>query len=629
MCGLAGIIFNKNSWKGVNFLENNLKSMSKAIAHRGPNHKDIFIDENHKLGLCFQRLSILDLSQLAGQPMLSMSKDWIVVYNGEVYNFKKLKESVSRNHQYWRTRSDTEVIVENIDKYGFEKTISKLNGMFAIAAYCFSTGSLWLARDRFGEKPLYYSLNKSVGFFFSSEIKSLISFSGYEKKLNNNAVTNYLRYGYVPEPLSILEGTYKLEPGEIIKYDEESGIKKSKYWNSKKEFFQMRQKSFQGSYLEAKEEVKHKLYEVCKEKMISDVPIGTFLSGGIDSSNIVLALVSQGIDIRTFSVGFYDKKTNEAEYANIVAKTLNTKHKEIYITEKQCLDEVKNIVSCYDEPFADPSLIPTFLLSKFTKKYVTVALAGDGADEIFGGYDRYSKISNSWKKMKLLPPWLNTTFNKLSFYLGDSPSKSLVSLGKKVRRYGHQNIESLFSDEMSRWRPDENIYKMSNLGKSNFDERNTFLDGSISNYRYLMLIDILTYLPGNLLVKTDRASMFQGLEVRNPFLDHNLVKLVWSFPDNFLNMNNNKSLLRDILADNLPTNIYKRKKQGFEPPLYKWLTGDLKDWAFDILTIKDHFFDERKLLNKFEQLLKGEKKLTYKIWTIIMLKAWYHFHIKC
>ena len=240
MCGLAGVIFNNKSWKGVSFLEKNLKKMSKAISHRGPDDKDIFIDESHKIGFCFQRLSILDLTKLAKQPMISKSKKWVMVYNGEVYNYQELKKSVSQASNFWITNSDTEVVLENIDKYGFEKTISNLNGMFAIAAYCFSSNTLWLARDRFGEKPLYYSLNKQLDFFFSSEIKALIAFSGFNKNISSFAVANYLRYGYVPDPLCILEDTYKLQPGEIVRYKEGSSIKKGKYWDSKKEFEQMR-----------------------------------------------------------------------------------------------------------------------------------------------------------------------------------------------------------------------------------------------------------------------------------------------------------------------------------------------------------------------------------------------------
>ena len=628
MCGLAGVIFNKSSWKGHSYLNFNLEKMSNAIKHRGPDDKDIYINENHKLGFCFQRLSILDLSKSANQPMLSKSKDWIMVYNGEVYNYKQLRKLVSRSSSYWKTTSDSEVIIENIDKFGFEETISKLNGMFALAAYCFSNKTLWLARDRFGEKPLYYSLTNHLDFFFSSEIKSLIAFTDYKRELSTPAITNYLRYGYVPEPLSILKDTYKIQPGEILKYTEDGNIKKMKYWDSAKQFLEMRKKGFKGSYLEAKEEVKKKLFKVCKERVVSDVPIGAFLSGGIDSSNIVLALSKLGVKISTFSVGFHDKHTDESYYSRVVAKKLNTKHNQIYIEEKECLKEVTNIMACYDEPFSDPSLLPTFLLSKFVKDKITVALAGDGADEIFGGYDRYNKISKIWENVKLIPNWIKKNSNLLSFYLGRKELTFIRSFGKKIRRYSHDDIESLYSDEMSKWRPDENLYQQKDFGKSNFDFKKKFCEKQVSNYRYLMLIDVLTYLPGNLLVKTDRASMFNGVEVRNPFLDHDFVKLIWRLPDSYLNKNSNKSILRDILSDYLPASISKRTKQGFEPPLYKWLTGSLKNWAFDILSIKDGFFDEKLLKSKFELLLKGEKKLTYKVWTIIMLKAWYQFHIK-
>ncbi len=621
MCGFSGMLLNERSWEGKRVVHQYLEDMARAVFHRGPDDHSKLIREKDYLGVSFQRLSILDLSRSARQPMLSRCKEWMIVYNGEVYNFNDLKKNISYKSDYWLTNSDTEVILENISKFGFSKSISMLNGMFAIAAYSFKTKTLWLARDKFGEKPLYYWQDKKKGFFFSSELKSLYRLPFYKKEISGEAFTNYLRFGYVPDPLSIIENTYKLMPGAILKYSENQELKISKYWDSVEEFKASNEKKFTGSYKEAIEEVKERIDYSCKNRLISDVPVGAFLSGGIDSSNLVYSLSRQKINIETFSVGFHDKRTNELGYANQIAKDLVTRHNEIFIDEDECINEIYNIVESYDEPFSDPSLIPTFLLSKHARKKVTVAISGDGADELFGGYPRYNKISQYWDNIKGHPIFLKNLFYKLSFKSSSSRIRILTSLGKKIRKLSHKNLAQLYNDEMSRWRPDEGLYKLSEIDSFE-DENSNDSNTRISYFRSLMLKDIKTYLPSNLLVKIDRASMANSLEVRNPFLDENLVKFVWSLPDKYISQNNNKAILKDILLEKFPPQLIMRRKQGFEPPLEKWIRGPLKNWVSDLINFDDGLLDKKKIDFLYENFLRGEKKLTYKLWTIIMFKHW-------
>ena len=622
MCGFVGLLGNKNNWLGSKLINTELDRMSKVILERGPDNYHKYISDEEMLGLAFRRLSILDLSISAQQPMLARSKNWIIVFNGEIYNFQEIREIVNNNKDFWRTKSDSEAVVECIDKFGFEKTIFQLNGMFSIAAYCFSKKELWLCRDRFGEKPLYYSKSQKNGFYFASEIKSFISSNIFNKDLSPTAISNFLRYGYVPERLSILKNTYKLAPGSLLRLDKFGNIKIEKYWDTYQEFENINKKQFNLGLVETENKLKTLVDKSVKSRTISDVAVGAFLSGGIDSSNIVLSLVEQGLNVETFSVGFEDKKTNELFYANKVADILNVKHNQIIIDENTCKAEIEKVISAYDEPFSDPSQIPTFILSKFARKKIKVALSGDGADELFGGYPRYYKLPNNWLKLRRYPKFLKKILLQISFRLGSNQNKISSAIGKKFRKLSNDSLENLHCDEMSRWRPDENLYDYKKLGDTHFDyiRDEKF---KVSDFRYLTLRDLNTYLPSCLLVKIDRASMANSLEVRNPFLDHELVKFVFSLPDDYLFFKSQpKALLKRRLSKHIPSNILNREKQGFEPPLDLWLRTGLKEWMNDLISTEDGYLDNNYIKTISERFMKGEKKLTYKLWTIIMFKAW-------
>ncbi len=623
MCGFAGYLLSDKVWENEAYATEDLLNISKLIYHRGPDDNGVYADKENRLGLAFQRLSILDLSVHAKQPMISKSMDWIIVFNGEIYNYLQLKKTLSDKSILWKTSSDTEVVLESIAKYGFVKAISMMDGMFAIAAYNFKDKALWLARDKFGEKPIYYGKDKKNNFFFSSDLKALMASKYFQKKINYNNSSEYLRYGYVPDPLSILENTNKLNPGKILKYDFHKKMHVIEYWNTYLEFSKIREKPFKGTYDSAKEELIFKIENATKSRLASDVPVGAFLSGGIDSSNLVLSLREQGIDIDTFSIGFEDESKNEAQYASEISRYLKTNHNEKILNDNDCINIIPDIVKFFDEPFSDPSQIPTFLLSRFARKKIKVAISGDGADELFGGYPRYKNTSKLWSNLKKLPKFLQRNIELYPYFLSNSKFKFVKSLGKKIRKIGHTCIESLYNDELSRWRPDEGMYERQISANSNFNKLFNYQGSNISDYRYVMFRDLITYLPSNLLVKIDRSSMANSLEVRSPFLDPSLVSFVWSLPDKYiLKKNYDKFILRDILSKKFSSKIYARKKQGFEPPLDLWLKGPLKDWAYEIIEKSDDIVKTDKLKFFFQSFLKGEKKLTYKLWTLIMFKAW-------
>ena len=622
MCGFVGLYLNNNFNIEIRRLISILNNMTESLQHRGPDHKDLYINEKEKVAFGFQRLSIIDLERSGNQPMISKNKDWIIIFNGEIYNYKYLKENLRRKKNYWRSASDSEVVLECIAEYGFYNAIKKFNGMFAIAAFCVSEKTLWLARDKFGEKPLYYNHDPAHGFSFASELRAFSYFPNFKRQICENTLSQFLRYGYVPEPLSIYKNTYKLEPGFIIKFDKKNLISKKQYWDSITNFIKARNHKFKGTFEDAKEEVKRQIDISTRNRLVSDVPLGIFLSGGIDSSNLVLSLYRQNIVSNTFSIGFHDKKTNELNFANQVAKTLKTNHSYKYISENDCIENIQSIVKAYDEPFSDPSQIPTYMLCKYAKKKITVAISGEGADELFGGYPRYKNITTFWNKIKYHPKAFSELMSVLSESFSSSKYSFFRSIGKKFRKYSHMNIESLYNDEMSRWRPDENILRERGFKDSFFEKKIDNINNTFTNPRYLMMRDIITYLPSNLLVKTDRASMYNSLEIRSPYLDNDLVSLIWSLPDKFIFYKSKKIILKEILKEKLGQTFVSRKKQGFEPPLYEWLKGPLNQWARESLFSNNNFFDTsdlKKLILRFE---KGEKKLTYKIWTIIMFMAW-------
>lgn len=634
MCGIAGFIQARGlaeDWRA------SLATMTNAIMHRGPDDCGFWSDERSGVALGHRRLSIMDLSEAGHQPMQSASGRYVIVYNGEIYNHQDLRTSLDNAGQAptWRGHSDTETILAAIDHWGVEKTLQKLNGMFAFALWDSAERQLYLARDRMGEKPLYYGKGPDGAFVFGSELKALVSLPGFKKEVNRDALALYLRHNYVPTPYSIWCGINKLPPAHFLIINPEQGqhFQPRCYWD----FHTITQQGAANPMLDSPDLIDY-LEDLLKDavgrRMVADVPLGAFLSGGIDSSVIVAMMQAQSSQpVQTFSIGFHEKAFNEAVHAKAVAKHLGTDHTELYISSKDALDVIPKIPTIWDEPFADSSQIPTYLVSALTGQHVTVSLSGDGGDELFCGYGRYFRAHKLWRALSLAP---SPVRHSLAMCMQSRAVQSLISgtgngprvadrLLKLAKLLDHQSIESLYHDLMSHWKSPEDIV---NGGK----ERPTAMtitgpDFSDSRHK-MMFLDSVSYLPDDILVKVDRAAMAVGLETRVPFLDHRLVELAWSLPMSAkVRRGEGKHILKEVLYRYVPQSLMERPKQGFGVPIDQWLRRPLKDWAeclLDERRLQDEgFFDPAPIRKLWQEHLSGRRWWHYYLWDVLMFQAWW------
>lgn len=593
--------------------------MTHAIEHRGPDDAGNIILED-KIHFGHRRLSILDLSAAGKQPMSSANGRFTIIYNGEVYNFQDIRKDLNRN---WRGHSDTEVILEAFTEFGIENTLKRLEGMFAFALYDHSLKKLILVRDRFGEKPIYYGFSGGI-FYFGSELKSFSAHPSFKPQISRKALKSFFRYNYIPSPYSIYEGISKLLPGHILELDlATSKTELRPYWGFLKSSFGDSKLSF----IDASIKLESMLKDTLSRQMVADVPLGAFLSGGIDSSLIVSLMQKVATQkVKTFTIGFKEKNFDEAPFAKDVAKHLGTDHHEYYMDASDALDVVPLLSTIYDEPFSDSSQIPTYLVSRMTKKSVTVALSGDGGDEIFGGYNRYflgqklyrnafwlpSKVRTSVSRaLTMVPP---ATWDKISPVSGDKIHKLASVLGLKNESELYQKLLSHWSDEDNPVLTEEKSILYSMHGES-FIER-------------MMACDALTYLPDDILVKVDRASMAVSLETRVPFLDHEIAEFGRSLPLNYkVQKGKGKVILRDILSRHVPQRLFERPKMGFGVPIEHWLRNELKDWAANLLDEKK--IREAGLLNfelikeKWDEHQSGKRNWQYHLWDVLMFQDWY------
>jgi len=623
MCGIAG-------YYGAGDRKI-LERMNQSLRHRGPDGEGFFVNNN--IGLAHRRLSIIDLSPAASQPMTNEVGDVWLVFNGEIYNFKELRKDLIGRHNF-KSESDTEVIIHLYEEIGLE-VFSKIQGMFAVALYDLKNNKLILARDRMGKKPLYWSYADET-LIFASELKAMLEHPNFKKELDLKSLNKYLFYEYVPTPNTIFKKTYKLEPGHYLVFDG-INIIKNKYWD----IAFNRPLSSPGSKLligEAISELDKRLNEAVKARLVSDVPLGVFLSGGIDSSSIAYYAQKNSLNkIKTFSIGFKDESFDESKYARQVASFLGTEHYEKLLTAKDSLDFIPKIADLLDEPMADASIIPTYLLSNFTRQNVTVALGGDGGDEIFCGYDTfvaerlagvYETMPDFFKKniIEKIVSFLPTSFNNISF---DFKAKKFISgfhNKKKYRQqvwlgsFGRADREKLFTSDI--WR--------SLTRENEFEEIDNYLDGlrGENYYNQLIYLYLRTYLTDDILVKVDRASMYNSLEVRAPLLDVNVVDFVNSLPLNWkLKGFTTKYIFKKLMTGKLPKNIVHRKKKGFGIPLANWLSKELKPLVFDLLSearIKQQgLFDYQyinKLLDDHFSRRADNRKM---IWALMVFQLWY------
>ena len=646
MCGISGFYSRSSST-----FDNVVVKMNLAISHRGPDSNGTWSDKDSGIVLGHQRLSIIDLSLAGHQPMRSSSDRFILTYNGEVYNHLEIRKQIENENSNikWRGNSDTETLIEAIDLWGVEIALQKIDGMFAFAVWDQKTRSLTLARDRIGEKPLYYGWQgkgENKVFLFGSELKALKVHPEFNREISRDAIALQLRHLCIPAPYSIYKDIYKLLPGHYLQLSE-NDLKKNLLPNSKS-YWSLTEKAIYGNNnrlnLEEKDiqkELEKFLLTSVKKQMISDVPIGVFLSGGIDSSTVAALMQSQSDNpIKTFTIGFDENDYNEAIYAKQIANHLGTDHTELYVSSKKALDVIPNLPTIYDEPFSDSSQIPTYLVSQLARQNVKVALSGDGGDELFCGYNRHvmsKKFSNILRLMPLsLRKTLSFGIKSISPQNWSKISKLLPGLnhyanfGDKIYKGANaleaNTLYDLYYKLCSYWQnPTEAVI--------NSKEPNTLLNkfqpelNGLNNQQKMMALDFVTYLPNDILVKVDRAAMASSLETRAPFLDHKLIEFVWKIPHSLKYKNNQgKWILRQILNQYVPKKLTERPKMGFEIPLGNWLRGSLRDWTENLLNEKrlqqEGYFNPKLIRDKWAEHLSGKKNWQNQLWNVLMFQAW-------
>lgn len=583
MCGIAGFC---NFHGSVKMQEENLEKMKQRMLHRGPDAGGSYISEDGKVALGHRRLSIVDLSEAGLQPMKSHSGRYVMVYNGEIYNYKKLSQKLLKEKKVDRFRgtSDSEVILEAFEAYGVEETIAQCKGMFAIALYDTKEQKLYLLRDRIGEKPLYYGFMGDT-FVFASDVACIASLDGFQNPVNKDVLSIYFIHGYIPAPYSIYENIYKLEPGCILEI--KSPFKKygiSTYWSIKEVAQHGQEYLFKGTYEEAVDELERLLKASIQDQMMADVPVGAFLSAGIDSSTVVALMQSLHPDkVKTFTIGMEDEKYNEAVYAKEIAAHLGTEHTELYITEEDARGVIPKIPFIFGEPFADSSQIPTYLVSRMTRQHVTVSLSGDGGDELFCGYNSYASVDRIWGKMKNVPYGIRKLASELVLH---SPLSNKEIYRVKGTLLGARGASDLYRLSMER----EPLIKDITLSGKEIPYKYTEYDpGFLKETNHnIMLMDMLMYHPDDILVKVDRTAMAASLETRVPMLDKDVVEFAWTLPVEFERQNGvGKRILRDVLYRYVPKEMMERPKKGFSIPIQKWLKEkELREWAENLIDRK-------------------------------------------
>jgi asparagine synthase (glutamine-hydrolysing) len=637
MCGFAGFLgFGTLDFDAIDGIA---KRMGAAIWNRGPDHSGVWQDTGEQISLVHQRLSILDLSSAGHQPMASRSGRYVIVFNGEIYNHESIRkelENVSSSNSEWRGHSDTETLLAGIDVWGLEKTLRKAKGMFSMAVWDRHKRILSLARDRLGEKPLYFGWQgqKNV-FLFGSELSALRTHPQFAAPINRGSLALLMRYSYVPAPHSIYEGIYKLEPGMLLQVSlQDREPRLERYWDFIETANACRASPFVGTPEQAVDELESVLKAAIGQQMVADVPLGAFLSGGIDSSTVVALMQAQSSrPVKTFTIGFHEKGFDEAKIAQAVATHLRTDHTELYVTPEMAMAVIPRLPQLYNEPFADSSQIPTFLVSKLARNHVTVSLSGDGGDELFGGYNRYQfgqvwqsrlsriPVSLRWLAARqstqalanLLQPWMPA-------YLGQN-----LELG--VAMLAAQGSNDMYRSLVSRVLiPSNWVREVQIEPPTALTERADELNGLLPIER-MMALDSVSYLPDDILVKVDRAAMGVSLESRIPFLDHHVLEFAWRLPMDYKLRNGlTKWPLQRILRKYLPHELYERPKRGFSIPVHSWLRGPLRDWAENLLSERrldiEGYFYSKPIRQAWKQHLQGQRDWSSRLWIVLMFQAW-------
>jgi asparagine synthase (glutamine-hydrolysing) len=645
MCGICGFIDLKNSNDNASII----RDMNNTLSHRGPDAEGIWSKKDKGIYFGHKRLSILDLSANGSQPFTSSSGRFTIIFNGEIYNFKELKKSVNID---WKSSSDTEVLIESIESIGLDKTLDKAKGMFAFALWDNKKNELTLCRDRIGEKPLYYGLQNNT-LFFASELKALKEHPNFKKEIDLNSLSKFFTYGYIPAPFSIYKDINKLLPGTYLKINHDQllkgefdNISPTEYWSFNERYHHLKNRSKNLKENEIIDKLDSLIHNSVDMQMISDVPIGVFLSGGIDSSLIASVMQSKSQKpINTFTIGFDNKEHNEAIYAKEISNFLKTNHHELYCSKNDILDTVTKISSIYDEPFSDSSQIPTYLLCQLAKKNVTVSLSGDGGDELFYGYMRYGFTQELWNKIKFIPSPLRKVIAKLIYVTPKSTLNHLffwVRFVVKSYQNNHKSIgvllkrsykllesrsdERLYRTLLSQWIEPHSFVLDSPNNISTYAELNSLESRKEGLPNHMMSFDALSYLPDDILVKVDRAAMGVSLETRVPLLDKDVIEFSMTIPHEVKGKNGKKWILKKVLDKYLPNELTDRPKMGFGVPLQDWIRSDLKDWSANLLDeskIKNQgYLDHKDITKKFNQHLSGTHDWHAHLWEVLMFQQW-------
>lgn len=621
--------------------------MTDALTHRGPDARGVWVDSQYPLALGHRRLSIIDLSEAGAQPMVSASGRYVLSFNGEIYNFQRLRRDLGSSNYPYKGHSDTEVILAAVETLGAGQAVAKLEGMFAIALWDRETGVLTLARDRAGKKPLYYGWCGQT-LLFGSELKALWTHPDFDDALDRDALAQYLQYGWVTQPRSIFRHVRKLPPGcliEIPKRSEPWSVVPREYWSARTIAEHGERNRFDGTYHEAVDQLDRLLRDAVEDRMVADVDVGALLSGGIDSSMVVALMQAMSSrPVRTFSIGFWEKEYNEADFAASVARHLGTEHHELYVTPDQALEVVDLLPTIYDEPFADPSQIPTYLVCKLAHEQVKVVLTGDGGDEQFAGYTRYRGCLKHWNAVERVPPIFRHVQSRAAAILGEwswsyachslDEARSAPRWMRKLGKIGQRSCnwtadwpQNVLANKFNKCIPIDRFVKHAVTPHTPLVNHNTW--AKVTDPLLAMLhFDYIAYLPDDILVKVDRASMAVSLEVRSPLLDARVLEFAWSLPRDFLfDGRTGKLVLRDLLTRYVPRGLIDRPKRGFGVPIKEWLSGPLRDWVEDLISEKilrdQGIFDVDSIRQVWAQHLKGWADHSDLMWSILMFQTWW------
>lgn len=645
MCGISGILDSSRRHE-EQALQSIALRMANTLRHRGPDDGGTWVDAAAGIALGHRRLSILDLSPLGHQPMRSGCGRYVVSFNGEIYNFRALRAELECLGHSFRGHSDTEVLLSCISEWGIEAAVKRFNGMFAVALWDRKEHVLQLVRDRMGEKPLYYGWSGKT-FLFASELKAILACPQFDGTIDRGAVSLFMRHGYIPAPYSIYAGIHKVVPGTIVTIwpDPEKPATIRPYWSVAAAVERGIAEPFRGTANEAVCRLDELLRDAVKLRMEADVPLGAFLSGGIDSSTIVALMQAQSMrPVQTFSIGFHEAAYNEAAYARAIAEHLGTAHTELYVSPREAMEVIPRLPEIYDEPFADASQIPTYLVSKLTRSHVKVVLSGDAGDELFAGYNQYFWGGKFWKQTGWIP---RSVLNVIAAGLTAVPAKSWGALfrlgapilpaglrrpdmGRKVHTLAEMLTaecpEAMYLKIISYWKPPASVVIGHSEPSTKLTDRSQWVKCPDALHK-MMAVDMLMYLPDDILVKVDRASMAASLEARVPLLDQRIIEFAWQLPIAMkVHGEQGKWILRQLLGRYVPTTFFDRPKMGFSVPIDSWLRGPLRDWAESLLDEKrlrdQGILNPTPIMRKWNEHVSGTSNWSEQIWLVLMFQAW-------